>query len=212
MLIGAVVLYAEIGTFSLPAPVQACAGEPDDDGGLSPGSVVPALAKTPGPAAPLVAARHGGADARLGLSALRRHGRCRRRFRSRARPPAPCARPTRARRPARRGRLTVDRRGWRSRPRPGRAEAGSWPSSTISQYGYVVVLYGIGGTDGAVAASYVHRPRTGQERAVHESSRRRHRSNDEIPAVAAPAVQPGTFPSSPSRAASRAASLHSPFP
>ena len=65
--------------------------------------------------------------------------------------------------------------------------------STISQYGYVVVLYGIGGAAGAGAAALLRdRPRDRQERAVHD--RRRGHGGDRGVAAVAPRRPGATMP------------------
>ena len=116
MLIGAVLLFGEYGTFSLPELFERAGGGTTTAVAGGADRRRRAGQERAGAAALLAAARDGGADAGVGVPALGRDGGGRR---ARARPRAPAARAQRrrARRPAR-GRPGVDRRSaacWRSR-------------------------------------------------------------------------------------------------
>ena len=130
LLLGAVLLYDEYGTFSLPELFERARAGTTTTRRLRADRRRRAGQERAGAAALLAAARDGGADAGVGLPALGRDGGGRR-ARARPRPSAARARPDGARRAARR-RAGVDRRRRRAGARPGRAQADPRPLDDLA--------------------------------------------------------------------------------
>ena len=173
LLLGAVLLYDAYGTFSLPELFERARGRHDHRGRRRADRRRRAGQERAGAAALLAAARDGGADAGVGLPALGGDGGGRG---ARARPRAPAAR-------ARPGRCSTgcSSSGWRRSSIGGVLALAQdelkqiLAHSTISQYGYVVALYGIGGAAGRGRRRVLRdHARDRQERAVHDR-RRGHR-------------------------------------